>query len=73
MKWIEAGSSRINPAIKEADYANIVKATYALKRITEPNEIAAAIGFLLSEEASFITGSSLAVDGGTYNPLDIED
>lgn len=33
-------------------------------RIGEPDEVAAAIEFLASESASFITGVSLAVDGG---------
>ena len=37
---------------------------YALKRPAESTEIAAAILFLLSHEASFVTGVSLAVDGG---------
>jgi len=32
--------------------------------IAEPVEIAAAIGFLISPEASFVTGSALQVDGG---------
>jgi len=35
-----------------------------LKRIARAEEIAAAILFLASEEASFITGVSLPVDGG---------
>ena len=35
-----------------------------LKRIAEPNELAQPIIFLLSADASFITGSSLVVDGG---------
>ncbi len=35
-----------------------------LGRIAAPIEIAHAIAFLLSDEASFITGASLAVDGG---------
>jgi len=35
-----------------------------LGRVAAPVEIARAIAFLLSDEASFITGASLAVDGG---------
>ncbi|MGY3795210.1 oxidoreductase [uncultured Aquimarina sp.] len=35
-----------------------------LKRMGQPDEIAPAITFLLSEEASFITGHNLMVDGG---------
>ena len=37
---------------------------HALKRIGEPDEVAALITFLASSEASFITGSYYAVDGG---------
>lgn len=37
---------------------------YALKRIGQPEEIAAAIAFLGSEDASFVTGHALVVDGG---------
>lgn len=35
-----------------------------LKRMGHPEEIAPAISFLLSDEASFITGHNLMVDGG---------
>jgi dihydroanticapsin dehydrogenase len=38
--------------------------THLLNRIAQPYEIAAAVAFLLSEDASFITGSDLIVDGG---------
>ncbi|ELZ07595.1 short-chain dehydrogenase/reductase SDR [Natrialba aegyptia DSM 13077] len=37
---------------------------YPLKRLAEPEEVADAILFLASDEASFITGHGLVVDGG---------
>ncbi len=40
------------------------KTQYPLERFGRPEEIADAITFLLSEEASFITGHGLVVDGG---------
>ena len=36
----------------------------SLGRMAEPEEIASAIAFLLSSDASFITGTDIAVDGG---------
>lgn len=35
-----------------------------LGRLGRPEEVAAAVAFLASEQSSFITGSSLSVDGG---------
>jgi len=35
-----------------------------LARLAEPEEIAAAIAFAASDDASFVTGTTLAVDGG---------
>lgn len=49
-----------DPAQARAEMA----ATQALKRMGEPEEIAAAALYLASDEAAFVTGSSLIIDGG---------
>ncbi|MBD0417346.1 SDR family NAD(P)-dependent oxidoreductase [Oryzicola mucosus] len=41
-----------------------IKKTYALQRMGKAEEIAQAVMFLISDQASFVTGISLAVDGG---------
>jgi meso-butanediol dehydrogenase/(S,S)-butanediol dehydrogenase/diacetyl reductase len=35
-----------------------------MKRLGVPDDIASAISFLASDEASYITGQSLIIDGG---------
>lgn len=46
------------------DFAEEAKTRVALGRYGKPEEIASAVVFLASEEASYITGATLTVDGG---------
>lgn len=46
------------------DVTNKVKDAMAIKRLGEPGDIAAAVAYVTSDEAGFLTGQTIAVDGG---------
>ena len=48
----------------DAELRRALVATHPMGRIGEPGEIAAGVLFLASDEASFVTGASLVIDGG---------
>lgn len=60
------------PAVIATDFAGKlyegreteVAAEYPLQRIGRPDDVAAAVAFLASHDASWITGQSLLIDGG---------
>jgi len=51
---VKAGTRDISPAIKRTP----------LKRLGYPNEVASVVAFLASDDASFVTGDTVAADGG---------
>ncbi len=57
----------IRKAMREGRCVDELKQTRAgaLQRPADPSEIAAAVYFMASDEASFITGQALMVDGGS--------
>ena len=56
--------SRGDPYVEPHADAALNLSHTPMKRIGQPSEVAAAVAFLLSDDASYITGASLPVDGG---------
>jgi 3-oxoacyl-[acyl-carrier protein] reductase len=64
----------IAPGVVETDMSNFAKTDagreltlcmQALKRVAQPDDIAGAAVFLASDEARWVTGDTLRVDGGS--------
>ena len=57
-------TSLTEPVLKNPEYLKAVLDRTPMKRIGEPEEVAAAVAFLSMPSASYITGECIAVDGG---------
>jgi len=62
-------TERLNELIRDNPSFSSAKAEIPMGRFGKPEEFAAAVAFLASERASYITGQSLAVDGGWVKGL----
>jgi 3-oxoacyl-[acyl-carrier protein] reductase len=56
-KWVEKNMS--DAVARQADHT-------PMRRLGKPEDIAAAIAFLASDDASYITGEALTISGGLY-------
>lgn len=54
----------VNHIMTDAKAIERVNALHPIGRVAEPSEIAAVMVFLLTEDASFMTGAIISVDGG---------
>ncbi len=57
-------TQRSEPVLADPDYLEEVLERTPMRRIGEPEEVAAAIAFLCLPAASYVTGECIAVDGG---------
>ncbi len=75
LAWQLGPAIRVNaiaPGIVKTKFADALvaggeeqaAAGYPMKRLGTPEDIAAAVAFLVSDEAAWITGETLRVDGG---------
>ncbi|MFE0510011.1 SDR family NAD(P)-dependent oxidoreductase [Streptomyces sp. NPDC058964] len=61
---VEPGTVRTSAWDGREDELDALRGLYPLGRVGEPADIAAAVAFLASRDAAWITGTALRVDGG---------
>lgn len=60
----EHGESYVHPALAALNPGTVLKSMSALGRLAQPSEIAAVVAFLLSDDASYVTGATIDVSAG---------
>ena len=64
---IENKSNKLNQPLDKVEEE--MKNEVPMKRFAKPEEVASAVAFLVSDEASYITGINIPVDGGRTSSL----
>jgi NAD(P)-dependent dehydrogenase (short-subunit alcohol dehydrogenase family) len=60
----EVGARYTPPALRDVPAESVITSMNALGRLADPGEIAAVAGFLLSPDASYLTGATIDASGG---------
>lgn len=56
--------ARVHSLSEDEVVTKVMLTRSAIKRLIDPGEVAGAVAYLCSEEASFVTGSNIVLDGG---------
>jgi 3-hydroxybutyrate dehydrogenase len=59
-----ADQARVHELSEDDVVTQVLLSRTAIKRLIEPDEVAAAVQYLCSDDASFVTGTNLVIDGG---------
>jgi NAD(P)-dependent dehydrogenase (short-subunit alcohol dehydrogenase family) len=62
--WIEVGDRRPAATARPVDHGDADRDQHPVGRVGVPEDVAAAVAYLCSDAAGFVTGQELVVDGG---------
>jgi len=55
--------------VGEPEFEEALRAWHPIGRFGQPDEVAAAVLWLASDKASFVTGHAMLIDGGKYHTV----
>lgn len=58
------GPRYVHPELRDLPAETLPRTMTTLRRFAEPGEVAAVVAFLASADASYVTGSTIPIDGG---------
>ncbi|BAS26368.1 SDR family NAD(P)-dependent oxidoreductase [Limnochorda pilosa] len=69
LRMEKAREESAEAGITVEEYFDRLRATIPLGRLARPEEVAAVVTFLCSEQASYVTGQAISVDGGLVRSI----
>jgi NAD(P)-dependent dehydrogenase (short-subunit alcohol dehydrogenase family) len=54
----------IEPFLQDEKARSVLESTFPLKRIGDAEDISGAVSYLCSNDANWVTGTTLTIDGG---------
>jgi len=71
--WIDVSEWKKSQQAKKPHLTKMDHAQHPAGRVGKPEDIAALVAFLISDEAGFITGQNFVVDGGMTKKMIYEE